>query len=146
MLSKVVSMIFLERIKEGLDKKLSENAPSASTPGSMELPPIMVNAPAANQQQVAAAAVPPANPVASGSFVTGKTEGSIISINESNNFVIVDLGQENSAITVGNALKVYANSNAIATLEVIQVRRDICAADIKDKSIELKVGDTVRFN
>jgi hypothetical protein len=31
-------------------------------------------------------------------------------------------------------------------LEVIQVRRDICAADIKDKTTELKVGDVVKFN
>ena len=64
----------------------------------------------------------------------------------SNNFVIVDLGQENSSVSVGNALKVYRNSNEIATLEVIQVRRDICAADIKDKTSELKVGDIVKFS
>ena len=74
----------------------------------------------------------------------GKTQGSIISINETNNFVIVDLGQENSPVSVGNVLKVYRNSNEIATLEVIQVRRDICAADIKEKSTELKVGDVVK--
>ena len=76
---------------------------------------------------------------------TGKTQGSIISINETNNFVIVDLGQENSPVSVGNPLKVYRGSNQIATLEVIQLRRDICAADIKDKSSELKVGDVVKL-
>jgi len=132
------------KIKEGLDKKLSENAPTSSTPGSMELPPIIVNAPAnSNQQQIAPA--PQANNTAA-PVSEGRREGSIISINESNNFVIVDLGQENSSVGVGNALKVYRNSNEIATLEVIQVRRDICAADIKDKSDELKVGDVVKFN
>jgi len=120
------------KIKEGLDKKLSENSASSSS-GSMELPPIIVNAP--NNQQAAA-----------NNGGVGKTEGSIISINESNNFVIVDLGQENSSVSVGNPLKVYRNSNVIATLEVIQVRRDICAADIKDKSDELKVGDVVKLN
>ncbi len=119
------------KIKASLDKKLSENAPSSSA-GSMELPPIIVNAPYGQQQAAPA--------------VASKTEGSIISINESNNFVITDLGQQNSSVSVGNTLKVYRNSNAIATLEVIQVRRDICAADIKDKSDDLKVGDTVRFN
>jgi len=126
------------KIKEGLDKRLSENAPSSSTPGNMELPPIIVNAP--NNQQQAALEANPA-PV-----TVGKTKGSIISINESNNFVIVDLGQENSSVSVGNPLKVYRHSNQIATLEVIQVRRAICAADIKDKSTELKVGDIVKFN
>jgi predicted nucleic acid-binding Zn-ribbon protein len=128
------------KIKEGLDKKLSENAPSSSS-GSMDLPPIIVNAPN-NQQQ----APPQAGQAASAPAIVGKNKGSIISINESNNFVIVDLGQENSPINIGNRLKVFRNSNEIATLEVIQVRRDISAADIKDKSHELKVGDIVAFN
>ena len=131
------------KIKKGLDKKLSENAP-VSSPGSMELPPIIVNAP--NNQQ-AGQVVPQAGQAAPAPVVSvDKNQGSIISINEPNNFVIVDLGQENSPVSVGNSMKVYRNSNEIATLEVIQVRRDICAADIKDKSTELKVGDVVRFN
>jgi len=119
------------KIKEGLDKKLSENESSTGT--SMELPPIIVNAPSGQQ------AATPASPV------SGKTEGAIISINESNNFVIVDLGQQNSSVNIGGVLKVYRGSDAIATLEVIQVRRDISAADIKDKTADLKVGDVVRF-
>jgi len=133
------------KIKEGLDKKLAENAPSSTTPGSMELPPIIVNAPANSSQQQAnvAQAAAESNPGQAGE---GKRQGSIISINESNNFVIADLGQENSTVSVGNPLTVYRNSNAIATLEVIQVRRDICAADIKQKSDVLKVGDIVKFN
>ena len=126
------------KIKEGLDKKLSENTASpAPSAGSMELPPIIVNA-SNNQQQVVAST--------GSTTAVGKTQGSIISINQSNNFVIVDLGQENSSVGVGNPLRAYRNGNQIAILEVIQVRRDICAADIKDKSSELKVGDTVRFN
>jgi predicted nucleic acid-binding Zn-ribbon protein len=129
------------KIKEGLDKKLSENAPSSSTPGSMELPPIIVNAP--NNQQSA----PPQGQQAVPETVNGHVkQGSIISINETNNFVIVDLGQENSTVSVGNPLMVYRHLKQIATLEVIQVRRDICAADIKDKSEELKVGDAVKIN
>ncbi len=123
------------KIKQGLDKKLSENAPTSSS-GSMELPPIIVNAP--NNQKQAAVQAPPA-------VSMGKSQGSIISINAANNFVIVDLGQANSSVSVGNLMKAYRNSNEIATLEVIQVRRDICAADIKDKSVELKVGDIVKL-
>jgi len=127
------------KIKEGLDKKLSENAPTPTSSGSMDLPPIIVNAP--NNQQ----------PTASDSGVNvqapaGKVQGNIISINESNNFVIVDFGSDNSSVAIGNSLKVYRNSNNIASLQVIQVRRDICAADIKDKSGDLKVGDVVKFN
>jgi len=126
------------KIKQSLDKKLSENSPTSSV-GSMELPPIIVNAPN-NQQQVVAAAP------SSSSTSMVKTEGSIISMNESNNFVIVDIGQENSPVSIGNVLKVYRDSNQIGALEVIQVRRDICAADIKNSSTGLKVGDIVRFN
>ena len=128
------------KIKEGLDKKLSENTPPPSSgSGSMELPPIIVNA-SNNQQQ---ARPPVNNPTLAASMI--KKEGSVISINMANNFVIVDLGQENSSVNVGTALKVYRNSQEIATLEVIQVRRDICAGDIKNKSSELKVGDIVKF-
>ena len=123
------------KIKEGLDKKLSENT---STAGSVELPPIIVNSPNGNAQQAEAAAPAPA-------ASSGKTEGSIISINESNNFVIVDFGQENSSVSVGNVLKVYRNAQQVATLEVIQVRREICAADIKDKTADIKVGDVVKI-
>ena len=124
------------KIKQSLDQRLSENSSSPSpSSGSMELPPIIVNAPNGNGngQQV-------------GSTATGKTQGTVISINQVNNFVIVDLGQENSPVTIGSALKVYRNSNEIATLEVIQLRRDICAADIKDKNADLQVGDVVKFN
>ena len=137
------------RIKKGVDKKISKKTPLSSS-GIIELPPIIVNAP--NQQQVAPpkAVLMPDTRRSSGQAAPApasvdKNQGSIISINESNNFVIVDLGQLNSPVSVGNLMKVYRNSNEIATLEVIQVRRDICAADIKDKSVDLKVGDIVRF-
>ena len=131
------------KIKESLDKKLSSNIASESSsgsssgPGSMELPPIIVNTPNNNQQQ--AVSPSPAAP-------SGKTEGSVISINDTNNFVIVDLGQANSSVSIGNTLNVYRNSTQIASLQVIQVRREICAADIKNKSAELQVGDTVKLS
>lgn len=147
------------KIKESLDKRLSSNiaaniasesslTPSAgSSPGSgsMELPPIIVNTPNNNQQQ---ATLPPSNPPTNNPppQAVGKTEGSIISINDINNFVIIDLGQGNSSVSVGNIFKAYRNSQEIATLEVIQVRREICAADIKEKTSDLQVGDVVRIS
>jgi len=138
------------KIKENLDKRMTtENSPApaavasvtppttvTSSGSGMELPPIIVNAPS----QAPAASAPAT--VAS----AAKNQGSIISINETNNFIIADLGQDNSSVTVGNVLKVYRASKEIGVLEVIQVRRDICAADIKDKSTVLKVGDIVKLN
>jgi hypothetical protein len=127
-------------------KKLSESDSTSSSSGSMDLPPIIVNQQQAAPETQAAPAVAVASaPAASGGSGT-KTDGSVISINQSNNFVIVDLGQENSSVSIGAPLKVYRGSNEIATLEVIQVRRDICAADIKDKTSDLQVGDVVKFN
>lgn len=126
------------KIKSSLDKKLAENAPT-STEGSMELPPIIVNAPNNNQQQ------PQQQGQSMTSTVNGRTDGTIISMNVANNFVIVDLGQQNSSVSVGTPMKVYRNGGIIASLEVIQVRRDISAADIKEKSTDLRVGDTVKF-
>jgi len=70
-------------------------------------------------------------------------DGQVISINEPNNFVIVDIG-ENSGIHLGDNLSVYRDSKYIARLEVIQVREDISAADLKDQWSKIKVGDVIR--
>ena len=117
------------QIKQNLDKKISD-LPKSS--GEVELPPIIVNA-QQGQNDAPAKAV-----------VAAKTQGSIISINEANNFVIVDFG-EGDGSQVGRKLKVYRGNNQVAALEVIQVRKDISAADIKQKSTVLRVGDIVRY-
>jgi hypothetical protein len=67
----------------------------------------------------------------------------VVSVNQDNNFVIVDLG-ERSGIKVGDAFKVYHNGVQVVSVEVIQVRQDISAADIKQKTAPFSVGDTIR--
>ncbi len=114
------------QIKQNLDKKIGD-LPVKNSPGEVELPPIIVNA----------------NGQGDGGHAA-KAQGGIISINDANNFVIADLG-EGDGSQVGRVLKVYRGNAEIATLEVIQVRKDISAADIKQKSTKLKVGDIVRF-
>lgn len=69
--------------------------------------------------------------------------GKIIAVKRENNFVIVDLG-ENDGLTAGNALQVFRGVEAIADIEVIQVRKDISACDIKKETVPVKIGDTVR--
>ncbi len=115
------------QIKQNLDQKITD-LPVKSSPTEVELPPIIVNA---------APVGPAAGPA------VGPKQHTVISINETNNFVIVDLGEADGS-RVGQALKVYRGGNDIASLEVIQVRKDISAADIKNKSVQLKVGDIVR--
>ncbi len=103
------------QIKQNLDKKISDL--SAKSNGEVVLPPIIVNA------QGGQGAPPAAPPV--------KSQGMVISINETNNFVIVDLGEKDGS-KVGRVFKVYRGNNVVANLEVIQVRKDISAADIKN--------------
>ncbi len=70
-------------------------------------------------------------------------QGRVVSVNEENNFVIVDLGEQ-SGIRLNDVISVYRDSKYIARLEVIQVRKDICAADIKEQWSKINVGDTVK--
>ena len=120
------------QIKQNLDQKISDLPVKPQATTTVDLPPIIVNAPAA-------ATVPPAATAAP----VKEKQVTIISINEANNFVIVDLA-ENDGSQIGKVLKVYRGISPVATLEVIQVRKDISAADIKEKSVQLKVGDIVR--
>ncbi|MFA5275764.1 MAG: hypothetical protein WC417_02595 [Candidatus Omnitrophota bacterium] len=71
-----------------------------------------------------------------------RKNGKILAVNRDNNFVIVDLGQA-SGIKAGDKLKVYRADKNIGYLEVIQVRQDISACDIRKESAALKVGDII---
>ena len=119
-------------IKESLDRTFKESTQKFQTPGSVELPPIMVSS---------------GNSTAAIKFDAGATEpgfnGRIVSVNEENNFVIVDVGEE-SGVALGDALSVYRDSKYVAQLEVIQVRKDIAAADIKNQWTDVQVGDIIR--
>ncbi|MGE0268531.1 MAG: hypothetical protein AB7S78_08770 [Candidatus Omnitrophota bacterium] len=118
-------------IKDSLDRSFKESSKNFQNPSSVELPPIMVSS----------------NNNTAIEFNVGSSEpgfhGRIVSINEENNFVIVDIG-EGSGISLGDGLSVYRDSEYIARLEIIQVRKDISAADIKDQWSKVRVGDTIR--
>jgi len=111
-------------IKENLDKDLKPQTKS----GQVELPPIVVA-----QDGVSA----------DNTTVAVGFSGTVVSMNPDNNFVIVDIG-ENSGLKVGDTLSVYRGTEYIAGLEVIQLRKDIAAADIKEKVAAINVGDVVR--
>jgi len=114
-------------IKEELDESF-EPAESSGL-GSIELPPIVVSADSG-----------------SGTSTSSRGyghQGNIVSINDDNNFVIVDIG-EDSGLRIGDNLSVYRGAEYVAGLEVIQLRENIAAADIKDKTSSLQVGDVVR--
>ncbi|MBU2541814.1 MAG: hypothetical protein KJ593_07945 [Candidatus Omnitrophica bacterium] len=71
--------------------------------------------------------------------------GKVIAINETNNFVVINLG-ENQGVTIGRKFDVYRNKVTIARLEVIQARKNISAADVinVNPKRDIRIGDTVR--
>ncbi len=78
---------------------------------------------------------------AAGSTLTGR----VLSVNKENEFVVIDLS-EAAGVNINDRFNVYRDNKYIATIEVIQMRRDISAADIVEAAVgqEIKVGDIAR--
>ena len=117
-------------IKDSLDQSIKSSNIDKLTNDEVELPPIVVKADSRAANYSSGIASPGFN-------------GRVVSINDENNFVIVDIG-ETQGIRLGDALSVYRDSKYIARLEVIQVRKDIAAADIKDQWSQIRIGDVIR--
>lgn len=133
------------QIKKDIDSRIdiqgSQTRRPAAASSEIELAPIVVSAKknAGSSKKVSAKTAASAEKASA----RKKVQGSIVSVNEDNNFVIVDLG-ERSGIKVGDAYKVYHNGVQVGSVEVIQIRQDISAADIRQKTAPFSVGDTVR--
>jgi len=96
---------------------------------AVELPPIVVR--------------PRQESVPIESSVGASLVGKILAVNADNNFVVIDLGEDNG-VKIGDVFKVWRDSKQVADIEVIQVRRSISACDIKKEMTPLKVGDLVK--
>ncbi|MDP8265303.1 MAG: hypothetical protein P9M12_07525 [Candidatus Aceula lacicola] len=118
-------------IKMDIDEKLRKDV-SSSEKKEVILPPIIVNGSSSARAEESF-----------GAPIVLMSSGEIISVNDENNFVIIDLGEE-TGIKIGDQLTVYRNDEYIGDLEVIQVRKDISAADIIKISAPLKAGDVVK--
>ncbi|MBI4706691.1 MAG: hypothetical protein HY761_02020 [Candidatus Omnitrophica bacterium] len=70
-------------------------------------------------------------------------QGKVVAINRESNFLIIDLGN-NAGVKQGDSLHVYRGNQSIALLQVIQVRSNISACDIKKENVPVKIGDLVR--
>ncbi|MCM8801386.1 MAG: hypothetical protein NC912_05210 [Candidatus Omnitrophica bacterium] len=119
---------------EDLRKELELGFPSQKVEEKkevVELPPIVVK-PSASSTEVEALTKP-------GAFTPGK----VLAVNKEHNFVIIDLGQEHG-IKPGDTFRVFQADKYIGELEVIQVRKEISACDIKSQTQPIKIGDTVR--
>ncbi len=130
------------QIKKDIDTRFGTNgakntqaAGDRSSSGEVELAPIVVSGKKGGRKA--------ASQSAGAISASRKFQGSVVSVNEENNFIIVSLG-EKTGIRVGDTLSVYHNGAQIGSVEIIQVRQDISAADIKQKIAPFSVGDTVR--
>ena len=118
---------------ESLRKELAFSRAGVTPPleeKPVELPPIVVR---------------PQGPEVTGLTPSEPTSplGKILVVNRENNFVIIDLGQE-QGVKLADTFEVIRDNEVIAELEVIQLRKTVSACDIKRETTPIKVGDLVR--
>ncbi|MDD3296058.1 MAG: hypothetical protein PHU64_01710 [Candidatus Omnitrophica bacterium] len=117
------SMAF-EELQEQLQRAIAGGKRAlASETASVELPPIVVKPDAPGLKGL---------------------RGEVIAVNGEEKFVVVDIG-ESSGLRPGALLKIMRSGREIATVEVIETRREISAADIKEVSggFTVQEGDIV---
>jgi chromosome segregation ATPase len=125
-----VNSVLQERISELRDIKKeieSTSLNSSSLNSIIELPAIVVKSEEGGQ----------------GNSAKNELRGNVVSVDRKNNFVIVNLGQD-QGVNAGRTFKVYRNNSEIGVIEAIKVRRDITACDIKEESSSISVGDEVK--
>jgi len=71
------------------------------------------------------------------------SRGKLLAVNLDNNFVVIDLGVS-SGIKSGDRFSVYREAKQIGSIEVIQVRENISACDIKRMNTPFKIGDIIK--
>ncbi|MDD2752011.1 MAG: hypothetical protein PHN59_02660 [Candidatus Omnitrophica bacterium] len=124
-------------------EKMSRTATTESTTkeAPVELTPIVVRPPTETTSFPSTSA--PAT-VSSSASIQQK-EGKVSAVNRDNNFVIVDLGEEQGS-RVGDVFNVYNKANKpIGVVEIIETRKAISACDIKRETETIQVGDKVRL-
>ena len=120
----------MDEAKSDVTQPAAEEERQTAKKDAVELPAIVV------RPQADAAVSKPGGKAAA-------PAGKIMAVNRDNNFVIINLGQD-AGLKTGDTFKVYRGDRAIAAIEVIQVRRDISACDIKREADTIKIGDPVK--
>lgn len=123
----------IEKMRVALKETQEVRAETYKKAESVELPPIIVTT---ERTEVAKAIVPPL--FESDRPIGSNRKGKIITVNREHNFVVIDLG-EKDGVRVGTKFSVYRGERELATLEVIQTRERIAAADIKETNTGLEI-------
>jgi predicted nuclease with TOPRIM domain len=123
------------------EKQVRLDAPNSELASSIELPPIVVKSDLGGH--VASPRDTPRQSSTAGPIPFAR-QGRIISVNEENNFVIINLGLKDG-VTKGTQLTVFRDTKEIGKVEVIELREEIAACDIVEISDwqEIKAGDVV---
>lgn len=69
--------------------------------------------------------------------------GKLLAVNLDNNFVVIDMGVA-AGVKAGDRFSVYREARQIGSIEVIQVRDNISACDIKRMNTPFKIGDNIK--
>jgi len=69
--------------------------------------------------------------------------GKLLAVNLDNNFVVIDMGVA-AEVKAGDRFSVYREARQIGSIEVIQVRDNISACDIKRMNTPFKIGDNIK--
>lgn len=75
--------------------------------------------------------------------LAGSFLGKVLAVNRENKFVVVDLG-EDTGVKIGDSFQVYREDKSIGAIEVIQIRKNISACDIKKETTSIRPGDTIK--
>lgn len=133
----------LEKLKIALAEKPTENqkefrAEAYHKPEEVELPPIVLSS--GQPKSMARLTTPSLERIGQDSSLKGR----IVTVNRDHNFVVIDLGKQDG-IGIGNRFDVYRGDMPVGSLEVIQTRDRIAAADIKDvrEGLYIEINDIV---
>ncbi|HTZ11455.1 MAG TPA: hypothetical protein VMD04_03660 [Candidatus Margulisiibacteriota bacterium] len=123
----------VSRLSDRLDRAAGLQEGSSDRKESVELTPIVVRPKEDTGEPEASVQQP--QPVSA--------KGRVLAINRENNFVIIDAG-EDSGIKAGQTFEVLKDNNSIGVIEVMQLRKDISACDIKKETAPISVGDEIK--
>jgi chromosome segregation ATPase len=119
--------------QESAAKPRETRAEAYHSPEEVDLPPIVA-------QKTAKLTSPSLERVSESSELKGR----VVTINKEHNFVVIDLGKQDG-INIGNKFNVYRGDAFLGSVEIIQARDRIAAADIKDltEGMSIEINDTV---
>jgi len=112
-------------------------AETYQAPEEVDLPRIVLNR---DVQKVAKLTTPSLERIGEDSGLKGR----VVTVNKEHNFVVIDLGKQDG-LEIGNQFNVYRGGAFLGSVEVIQARDRIAAADIKDlkEGMDIEINDTV---